>query len=248
MHLRRITSVFVILAIVMSCLTISATAVSSQNDAFDPETFPSLAEQLQIMLSNPNTTYEQRQDAIEIYNKIMAIKNGYSVLSSRSSLMIYELDVPFYAQENEYYCGPATVKQTYAYLYYRENGVYYSPSQGDIADDLNTTIEGTDQSAILCYINNIFNETYYVDWYFDEEEAANLMYTAINDFKRPPIIHVFDWNYYETEGHYMNVCAYNTGLTQFRVVDPYYEGHMDPDGKYFVPISDINSFCDRMMI
>lgn len=83
---------------------------------------------------------------------------------------------------------------------------------------------------------------------FDEEEAANLMYTAINDFKRPPIIHVFDWNYYETEGHYMNVCAYNTGLTQFRVVDPYYEGHMDPDGKYFVPISDINSFCDRMMI
>ena len=76
MHLRRITSVFVILAIVMSCLTISATAVSSQNDAFDPETFPSLAEQLQTILSNPNLTPEKREQAIRTYNKITAIKNG----------------------------------------------------------------------------------------------------------------------------------------------------------------------------
>lgn len=76
MHLRRITSIFVILAIVMSCLTISATAVSSQNDAFDPETFPSLAEQLQTILSNPNLTPEKREQAIRTYNKITAIKNG----------------------------------------------------------------------------------------------------------------------------------------------------------------------------
>lgn len=81
MHLRRITSIFVILAIVMSCLTISATAVSSQNDAFDPETFPSLAEQLQTILSNPNLTPEKREQAIRTYNKITAIKNGeYSSL------------------------------------------------------------------------------------------------------------------------------------------------------------------------
>lgn len=60
----------------MSCLTISATAVSSQNDAFDPETFPSLAEQLQTILSNPNLTPEKREQAIRTYNKITAIKNG----------------------------------------------------------------------------------------------------------------------------------------------------------------------------
>ena len=76
MHLRRITSIFVILAIVMSCLTISATAVSSQYNAFNPETFPSLAEQLQTILSNPNLTPEKREQAIRTYNKITAIKNG----------------------------------------------------------------------------------------------------------------------------------------------------------------------------
>ncbi|HIS24426.1 MAG TPA: C39 family peptidase [Candidatus Faeciplasma gallinarum] len=248
MNIKKVISIVLAIIIATSCLTFSLSAEQSQRDPFDPETFPSLDEQLKTILSNPNLSAEKRQEAIQIVNKIKAIKSGYSALNSRGTLMIHELDVPFYAQENDYYCGPATVKQTYAYLYYRDHGYYYSPSQSAIATNLGTTTAGTEQGEILDYINNTFNETYVVDWYFDSEEAANLMYTAISEHNRPPIIHVFDWDYYDTEGHYMNICAYNTNLSQFMVVDPYYEGHKDPDGRYLVPVSDISSFCDRMMI
>lgn len=255
MNIKKVISIVLAIIIATSCLTFSLSAEQSQIDPFDPETFPTIEEQYQEMLSNPNLTNAKRQDIMESYNRIMAIKNGYSVFKAKAYVESCNLNVPYFAQENDHYCGPATVQQTYAFLNLRDNGTGYCPSQSDIAKALKTTINGTDQSKILDYINNTFNENYLVDWYFDEEEAESLMYNAMTEDMRPPILHVISWQYYPTDGHYMNVDAYNAEEDMFRVVDPNYDNCnsdviyvTEAEGKYLVDVSDVNSVCDRMMI
>ena len=56
------------------------------------------------------------------------------------------LNVPFYSQENNYYCGPATTRQTYRFFLRTDVNL---PSQSQIASALGTTTTyGTDTNGI----------------------------------------------------------------------------------------------------
>ena len=73
-----------------------------------------------------------------------------------------KLDVPYYKQNNEYYCGPAVLQMVFNYFGYLKK-------QDVLADDANTNeevgttnqnmIKTATENGFYCYVNN--NSTFF---------------------------------------------------------------------------------------
>ena len=166
------------------------------------------------------------------------------------------LNVPFYSQENNYYCGPATTRQTYRFFLRTYVNL---PSQSQIASALGTTTDGTDTNRIATYLNNAFGLGYQVLWYWDNSTLPTLVTNNIGT-GAPIILHVSISNAnagrngindtskwpYTTSGHYMNLNGYTDSGRVCNVTDPYADrvsGYSS--GKYSVTYTAVNNVCDR---
>lgn len=163
--------------------------------------------------------------------------NFVTTKSTSSSYSPMYLGVHYYMQETSYYCGPATVYQTLKYI----NGS--SESQDDIADELGTTVDGTDGSMIPPYLNEQQSDNYYVTYTITSESSLK---SAIDYDMRhyfPTILRVSlvedsDFGYYSA-GHYLNVGGQTSGATEYNIVDPYYGYNNGPDSSsYYVSFDD----------
>lgn len=163
------------------------------------------------------------------------------------------LGVPFYEQSEKNYCGPATVRQIYAYL----NNTSYPPSQSVIAKEMKTTSDGTDQQAIIDYLNAHCPATYVTLWkngvYTSPSGLFNLVISDINSSK-PTVAHITgattsNWRY-ATSGHYLCFEGYvddtSTNGHVIHVVDPWLKGHNIANGKYTVSREKAYAVTDRI--
>lgn len=129
------------------------------------------------------------------------------------------LAVTHFGQENDYYCGPATVKQVVHWI----NGS--SNSQQWYATQLGTTTDGTNMTNIPGVVNSCIDEQHYVysaigtqtEWMDKIRSSVYNSRPAILDINTVQLYE--DGNFpYPTEGHFVNVSGYST--TQVRITDP----------------------------
>lgn len=192
--------------------------------------------------------------------EVEAVLNADTTAEPRSTTG-KTLDVPYFEQEESYYCGPATVKQTYSFLNEFLNGSTYSPPQSNLRYILDTTEDGTDQNNIETYLNSSFPSiSYSMLWrngaYTNATQMFNLIKTDINNNK-PSIAHVIisakleadsEWNY-TTGGHYLNFRGYveavSTGVDIVLITDPNFDGHGYSSGRYGVIKEAVYAATDR---
>lgn len=187
-------------------------------------------EQYQEMLSNPDYSSEVCQ---KFYNKVFLSNN---TRSSRSITMKV-LGVPYCEQETDYYCGPATAKQTVTYL------TGSAESQSDIWQDIkDDDVEATNGTKLRNYINSKQNENIYS--LKNPSSASQMSEDIFYDLNLgiPVILWVKvteggNWLYTTSGGHFMNASGINTGGSLIEVTDPYIgwiDGHNYVAGKYWI--------------
>lgn len=169
--------------------------------------------------------------------KLKLVMNHAAQLAAREASGITTLDdgqkttisVPSYKQETNYWCGPATVKQTLGSI----NGS--SESQTYYAKKLGTTTDGTDFSLVDDVLNNHQTRTNYSYRSFGSDEYATWKsvmimtvdwgYPAILDLKITPQNMPL---YTSTvEGHILNTSGYdlvNSSSKKIRLTDPFDQG------------------------
>ena len=194
-------------------------------------------------------------DALEHMQQVQDIASGKLVPITPYATS-QNLDVPFYSQENDHYCGPATTRQTYRFFLHTDVNL---PSQSQIAHELKTTTSGTDTNNIATYLNNAFGLGYQVLWSWDNSTLPTLVTNNIGT-GAPIILHVSISNAnagrngindtsrwpYTTSGHYMNLNGYTNSGRVCNVTDPYADrvsGYSS--GKYSVTYTAVNNVCDR---
>lgn len=194
-------------------------------------------------------------DALEHMQQVQDIASGKLVPITPYATS-QNLDVPFYSQENDHYCGPATTRQTYRFFLHTDVNL---PSQSQIAHELKTTTSGTDTNNIATYLNNAFGLGYQVLWSWDNSTLPTLVTNNIGT-GAPIILHVSISNAnagrngindtskwpYTTSGHYMNLNGYTDSGRVYNVTDPYADrvsGYSS--GKYSVTYTAVNNVCDR---
>ena len=194
-------------------------------------------------------------DALEHMQQVQDIASGKLVPITPYATS-QNLNVPFYSQENNLYCGPATTRQTYRFFLHTDVNL---PSQSQIAHELKTTTSGTDTNNIATYLNNAFGLGYQVLWYWDNSTLPTLVTNNIGT-GAPIILHVSISNAnagrngindtskwpYTTSGHYMNLNGYTDSGRVCNVTDPYADrvsGYSS--GKYSVTYTAVNNVCDR---
>lgn len=159
------------------------------------------------------TLIEEKQAEVE------KISSKFGILSSQG--VYKELNVPHYKQENEYYCGPATVKQTLQYI---NNS---SLSQTEYANKLGTTPAGTDMTKIAPLINTYVpsSKAYSYQSIGSFSHYLSSIYAALCQNK-PIIIDMKaqdgdGWSY-TTDGHFLNISGINSNATinKLKVTDP----------------------------
>lgn len=258
--MKKIISVVLISIICCSIVFLPASATSSNKTVNDKvivsddnvflEKKLSLDEQLETILSSPHSTEEQKKMAIEKANYSKQVEAWFSNDVSRSSISDdsttneYNVtrNVPYFRQQNRYYCGPATTKQTLHYI------TGSSPTQDTLANALGTTSQGTDGTRIVTYLNNnLPSSVYFIETPYTPKSMAVTTYRSLCVTNTPPILrvnvtsdqvsssHPVDW-YYTTDGHFMNISGQYTvnGHIVYEVTDPYieYKSSSITNGKY----------------
>lgn len=216
---------------------------------------PSLEQQLEEFLNNPDLTEDQKRDAKEkvetaIFFRDSAVPdNAGSDIQNRSYSTV-TLSVPAYTQEEDYYCGPATTRQTLGYLGMVVPGGYNPPTQSTIAAAVYTTTSGTEWNYITAYINSFTFMGISNNYFAYTPSSKNNMESVINSaltqtHPTPPILQINTNGYsstmgYSTSGHYMNVSGIKTesGTNYFQITDPN-RGRLSPalSSKYYMTTS-----------
>lgn len=151
------------------------------------------------------------------YSEISLSDNkGISLLAEE---LIVKLDVEVVTQKNGYYCGPATTRQTLKYI----NGS--APSQDTIAEALGTTTAGTDGTKIVEYINKKQDKVVYMISSDLSVIGMQSKFANTMNANRVPIIGRLKFTTadgwpYSTNGHFLNVTGYTTGMNKLRITDP----------------------------
>lgn len=226
----------------------------------DKSVYISPEEQINKILNNPLFSKEKKQAAYEKYligNEIVSGKFYRDRSANSSNIM----NVPWCPQTEGYYCGPASVQQVLTYL----NG--YSPSQDDLAKELNTTrYNGTDTGRIVDYLNSQISKTYEARWSWKDKYVLEHMVVYATDVNDLPIIAhiivpehdtagnplpVYSWPFY-TDGHYVVYNGYSNGGSTIHVTDPYahmanYNQYRIRDGKYTVESWEGEKVTDRLI-
>lgn len=245
---KKFLSLIMCLLVVLSFSTV---AYASEYDTGEPvlygggeqKEYKTLDQQKAEYLARTDKTDAEKQEAAAHFDRLKELQQGKPVMMRRSSYN--SLAMTFYSQENDYYCGPATLRQTYKYFH---TGT--PPTQDEIAEEVGTTQKnGTEVSKMKEYLNNHTSHAYADTWWFASQTAfANTIIDSIdNDI--PVIAHITvstnqagrlrpsdttKWPK-ATGGHYLNIRGYSGSGSAFMVVDPYgdrTEGY--EDGKYSV--------------
>lgn len=260
MKLKRIAIAFLTAVMSVNCvLSVGASAEESENHVVhDATEYKTLEEQYQEYVASDYVTEEGIEAFKEQFAEREAIENGTNVMPHIASAGV---SVPYYAQETKYYCGPATVRQTYSSLNKTINGSSYAPSQSTIAQAIGTTSDGSDQNRMNSYLNNIFpSKAYATYWkngaYTSDSGLLNHIVTDVSQNK-PTIAHVIinstggtaNWNY-TTSRHYLNYNGYTLGISAgidlIDVTDPNAAGHGYATGKYSIEKSNAYAVTDRI--
>lgn len=209
-------------------------------------------EQLSRYLERQGLTAEQREAAVEKYNLGQSLTNGNKLARvARASSKV--LSVPWFSQEEDYYCGPATLRQTVYFL----NDM--ADPQSMLAEELGTTsTSGTDTNKMCEYLNDNTDWSFSVLWWWVDKEAFANMIVADTDDNKPIIGHITmkgyavslggdgEWPFY-TEGHYINYNSYSDSGETFHVTDPYADRYGITDGKYTVFYDQAELYTDRII-
>ena len=127
--------------------------------------------------------------------------------------------VPYYKQQNSYYCGPATTRQTVSFI----KGS--ASSQSVIATAIGTTTAGSDLTPMKNYLNNVQSRNAYVITTSPSESylqfiAEYAVSESSPSMARLKIAKGGNWQY-STNGHFMNISGYKSYGGYIRVTDPY---------------------------
>ena len=182
----------------------------------------------------------------------------------------FQLTVQFHSQINDDYCGPATLQQTYEYLYYLKHKWYYAPSQEtiykEISNDDSTDIE---RYKMVDYLNNSdLNRTFRSQW-FSSSTTQDVFDTCIKNnisSKTPVVMHIIvsssqsgrksyddtsKW-LFKTSGHFLNVSGYDfssSNSKRYCVVDPYADRYPNfSSGIYYVTNTITKASTDYAII
>lgn len=205
-----------------------------------------IEEQLEAYLAQPDKTPEQKQAATKKAELAQSLTNSAGFPKTYSTRAPAKaLAVPFFSQENNHYCGPATVKQTVHYL------LGESPQQDDIAATLDTNETGTDTNNICDYLNENTAPYYTVLWSWADANVLSQMVTSDIDNNQPIVAHVIIrsttyWPY-TTSGHYMNYNGYASNGATIYVTDPFADRYGYSTGKYSVSNVGAESVTDRIV-
>lgn len=231
-HITRMLFIFVI-SIIM--LTVSVLA-----DAYDP-----------YFVNGDNGNLSVSKDVVVVDGRNL-LETGISTaaLSQKSRT----LNVPVCKQENGYYCGPATVKQTLTCI----NNT--APSQSVIASAIGTTSAGSDLSSMVKYINNNIpideeKEAYIIVQNPSRSNIQGMVNHGIT-WKQPVICRLCfekggSW-IYTTAGHFMNANGYDNYGNLIYVTDPNVQRvNSNLSGSYYVTIDELynataNHFAQQM--
>lgn len=212
-----------------SCFSISAAANTylPSGDAeipYIPET-KDLSERIADIYVSNKYTHTQKQLAVKKLENKLRESNSISINSANSSNYSYTLDVPYQEQAEDYFCGPATTRQTL--LFFDVSNV---PDQYDIADDLYVTedLGVPDAGYMIDYINSyIPDESPYAEEHPVDMDDMVLSFKVACRSYGPPILRIkatstSNWPY-TTNAHYLNVSgAYKSGsYYSFQLTDPF---------------------------
>lgn len=146
---------------------------------------------------------------------------GYASIGSYTKINSKNLKVNNYKQENGYYCGPATCKQVLSH--YSVN-----KTQKQLAKALGTTTDGTTMTNIPGVLNKYQDKHTYKYYNYsskDDFQKKVLLsiangYPVVIDIKTKNTSYASDWGY-NTNGHYMNISAFNIKNNTITVTDPH---------------------------
>lgn len=135
----------------------------------------------------------------------------------------YTIPVTYFIQDNEYYCGPATVKQVLHYI----NGS--SLSQDSYAQSLGTTEAGTDMTRIVDVLNSNQSSKTYTYASIGTQTNWELMVKHSTYWGTPAIIDINTSDYssdflYASTGHFVNISGYDysSATHKVQITDPYW--------------------------
>lgn len=183
---------------------------------------------IDLDLTCSNETLFTNEYLTGVHNHLNSINSqAKKILSSK--YLVYKLNVPNFRQQNNYYCGPANVKQVLHYL----NGT--SLTQNQYASQLGTTTS-TYVYKIRDVLNNNSTQTYSYTLgnNYNVSSFTNLVKTRTSQGK-PIILHartnsLYMYNYNDLR-HYLTVNGHTlsavwddyNGIFNIYYVDTYYE-------------------------
>ena len=200
-----------------------------------------LASKMKILNEEKELAHAPKTYALDDYigevedDDLVDIDTEEDILAGKITYPKKKINVKHFKQEEPFYCGPATVKQTLHYL----TGKSYK--QSDIASGLGTTGAGTDGTRIPDYINDRQKKAYYI--ISKTTKASKLrrrIYENIGITNKPPIARLRfeqggNWRY-STKGHFLNVSGYTDNIKKVHLTDPNITiaDKTNKTGKYYV--------------
>lgn len=149
------------------------------------------------------------------------------------------INLTLFTQETNYYCGPATVKQTIHFI----NGS--SENQSTIASDIGTTSDGSALEPMVNYIND--RKSYGLDYTIYQNPSMEQIQNIVNycvEKNLPAICRLRfekggNWAY-RTNGHYLNANGYIEYGEEILLTDPNIKRvNSSSTGSYYVTINEL---------
>lgn len=236
-----------------------------------------LEDRLEEIKNDTSLTEEERQRHIEKIEYLIEVRdrdNGdilmYTTSTYKSPYSSRILSITQCSQKFNYWCGPATVEQTYKFL----NFPYGAPPQESIASSLSAAPgKGCDLQPMLNYLNGHLGTSYQQYWTGpkanDFDKCTELICEYVNK-GYPPILwvsvssdyggnrgykyssngeNITRWPY-TVGGHYLNASGYTKYGETMEMTDPWlswvkgyetYNGKFDVDNYTVYKVTDVVS-------
>lgn len=222
------------------CSNSSANKIGPSGDSMTDKPI-TIEEQEQALIKDSSISSEKKSKFLkkfEAYKELKRKTNNMASIQSTNDPSSGYISVPYFKQEKNYWCGPATTKQTLQYI----SGS--SSSQAVIAKAIGTTTDGSNLSDMVSYLNNNQSNKNYVIVTDPSEDLIQGIAKVIVDDQAPAIGRLAfkkggNWEY-STRGHYLNITGYSNGGSSIRVTDPYI-GWISPSssGSYYVTSNEV---------
>lgn len=255
--MKKLT-VFIAFILIFSALggVVSAEVAIAPSGVYGEETLLNLTPETQhaAFVNNDGILTEKEQIAQSKYefmslsaserSNIVSAQRASVGTVTRASYDVYRIALLHFRQENGYYCGPATLKQTINYLSSGAN----NPTQSALAQAIGTTTAGSSSTRMAQWLDSQGYPYYSVSVStMTLDDISEYVYTDIMYYDNPLFggISTTSSNWlYPTGGHLLNISGiqYNNSVSsdiEIEFTDPYitYVSSSYPNGKYFRPIA-----------